>query len=293
MIAASSIALPQTEQLALQKRFTRITQSTVIKADSASQKTASSFCAEPSQIPQGFIINCAPPTHCSLWDGSAVTGSGFLTGFSVHNWDLSGDGQVFPSIFPLCPASLVPCSLGNFLFACFLIFFSIFFQRGLGRKGWRGRWMPFFQHSEIVCQTHLNLSTPDLSQELVDSCQGRRPGMQQLWVHTHIWPWIQIPPDMRRDRYRIHRLMLESELAGTVGVQHGTTLQLPLPTLGTETQWSPEAHSKLNYSMIRGVCDMAVDAVWRCQVLLVWSLIKVGPWCPTPLLPAEPRSSST
>lgn len=80
MIGESSVALPQTEKLSLQKHFKRITQSTVIKADSPSQKTASSFCAEPSEIPQGFIINCAPPTHCSLWDVSAVTGSVFLTG---------------------------------------------------------------------------------------------------------------------------------------------------------------------------------------------------------------------
>lgn len=65
MIAESSIAFPQTEKLSLQKHFKRITQSTVIKADSASQKAASSFCAEPSQIPQGFVINCAP-THTLL-----------------------------------------------------------------------------------------------------------------------------------------------------------------------------------------------------------------------------------
>jgi len=98
MIGESSVALPQTENLSLQKHFKRITQSTVIKADSASQKTASSFCAEPSEIPQGFIINCAPPTHCSLWDVSAVTGSVFLIG-SLYVTETCQEREMFFQVF--------------------------------------------------------------------------------------------------------------------------------------------------------------------------------------------------
>lgn len=203
MIAESSIALPQTEKLSLQKHFKRITQSTVIKADSASQKISSSFCAEPSQIPQGFIINCAPP-HTLLSLGCFCCHRFRISyRLSLHNWDLSGEGNVFPSIFTLCPVSLVPCSLGNFLFACFLIFFYIFFQRVSGEKEWHGGWMPFFHHSETVCQTHLgtlllNLWTTDLLQELVDSLQGRQPWMQLCVQHTH----LALDPDSSRHQER-------------------------------------------------------------------------------------------
>ena len=201
MIAENSIGLPQTEKLSLQKHFKRITQSTVIKADSASQKTASSFCAEPSQIPQGFIINCAPP-YTSLSLGCFCCHRFSISHrLSVRNWDLSGEGNVFPSIFPLCPPSLVPCSLGNYLFACFLIFFYVFFQRVSGGKKWHSGWMPVFHHSKIICQTDLgllllNLWATVLIQELVDSLQGRRPWMQ-LWLqHTH----LSLDPDSSRYR---------------------------------------------------------------------------------------------
>lgn len=130
MIEESSVALPQTESFTA-KAFLKNNQSTVIKADSVSQKTASSFCAVPSEIPQGFIINCAPPTHCSLWDVSAVTGSVFLTG-SVPNRDRSGKGNVFPRVFLLYPYSPVSCSPDNFLLTCFYVLFYIFPLRFFG-----------------------------------------------------------------------------------------------------------------------------------------------------------------